>query len=39
VALAALLHGLAPPAKAATAVVVSGSNVDPELYASILSAR
>jgi threonine dehydratase len=39
VALAALLHGLAPPAKAATAVVVSGSNVAPELYASILSGR
>ncbi len=37
VALAALLHGLVPPASLATAVVVSGANVDPALYASILS--
>jgi threonine dehydratase len=37
VALAMVLHGLAPPTNLATVVVVSGSNVDPELYASILS--
>jgi threonine dehydratase len=39
VALAAVLHGLAPAARLATAVVVSGANVDPELYAAILSGR
>jgi threonine dehydratase len=36
VALAALLEEIAPPADGATVVVVSGANVDPELYASIL---
>jgi threonine dehydratase len=39
VALAAVLYGLAPRTERATAVVLSGSNVDPELYASILSER
>ena len=39
VALAAVLHGLAPPTRLATAVVVSGGNVDPEFYASIITAR
>ena len=37
VALAAVLHGLAPPSSLATAVVVSGANVDPALYAAILA--
>jgi threonine dehydratase len=37
VALAAVLHGLAPPTRLATAVVVSGSNVDPALYADIIT--
>lgn len=37
VALAAVLHGLAPPTARATAVVVSGANVDAALYAAILS--
>lgn len=37
VALAAILHGLAPTTSLATAVVVSGANVDPTLYAAILS--
>ncbi len=37
VALAAVLHGLAPATTLATAVVVSGANVDPALYAAILS--
>lgn len=37
VALAAALAGLSPPAAGATVVVVSGSNVDPGLYAEILS--
>lgn len=36
VALAALLHGRAPASDLAVAVVVSGSNVDPGLYAYIL---
>jgi threonine dehydratase len=36
VALAAALEGLAPPAKGATVVVVSGGNVDPNAYADIL---
>ncbi|MFN3472574.1 MAG: threonine/serine dehydratase [Blastomonas sp.] len=36
VALAAALEGLAPPADGAMAVVISGANVDPELFASIL---
>lgn len=37
VALAAVLNGLAPPCDGATAVVLSGSNVDPALYAEILA--
>jgi threonine dehydratase len=37
VALAAALEGLASAGPGATVVVVSGSNVDPELYAAILS--
>ena len=37
VALAAVIHGLAPATGLATAVVVSGGNVDPDLYASILT--
>jgi threonine dehydratase len=37
VALAAVLAGKAPPAKGATVVVVSGANVDPALFASILN--
>ncbi len=38
VALAALLAGIAPPARNSdTVVVVSGANVDPQLYAEILS--
>jgi threonine dehydratase len=36
VALAALLHGKAPPSADAVAIVISGANVDPALYASIL---
>jgi threonine dehydratase len=36
VALAAALEGLAPPTEGATVVVVSGGNVDPQLYATIL---
>ncbi len=39
VALAAVLYSLAPRTERATSVVVSGSNVDPELYASIISWR
>jgi threonine dehydratase len=40
VALAALLAGIAPPGKGGdTAVVVSGSNVDPALYAEIIGGR
>jgi threonine dehydratase len=38
VALAAILHGKAPPHGGDVAVVVSGANVDPELYAAILAA-
>ncbi len=37
VALAAVLKGKAPPCEGATAVVLSGSNVDPALYAEILA--
>lgn len=37
VALAAVLNGLAPPSDDATAVVLSGSNVDPALYTQILA--
>lgn len=37
VALAAVLNGLAPPCDGVTAVVLSGSNVDPALYAEILA--
>jgi threonine dehydratase len=38
VALAALLAGIAPLARNSdTVVVVSGANVDPQLYAEILS--
>ncbi len=36
VALASVLHGVAPASTQPTAVVVSGANVDPDLYASIL---
>jgi threonine dehydratase len=36
VALAAMLHGLAPQADGASVVVLSGSNVDPDLYAAII---
>lgn len=36
VALAALLHGRAPSSDLPVAVVVSGANVDPELYSHIL---
>ncbi|WP_336958104.1 threonine/serine dehydratase [Sphingobium aquiterrae] len=36
VALAAMLHGLAPDAGGASVVVISGSNVDPDIYAAIL---
>ena len=36
VALAAALEGLAPPARGATVVVLSGGNVDPDAYAKIL---
>ena len=41
VALAALLSGIAPPPASGgdTAVVVSGSNVDPALYAEIIGGR
>ena len=38
VALAAALSGVLPPSARAIVVVVSGSNVDPRLYADILSA-
>lgn len=37
VALAAILHGIAPPVNGPSAIVISGSNVDPDSYASILS--
>jgi len=37
VALAAALHGLAPPSRGATVVVVSGANVDADVYASIIA--
>lgn len=36
VALAAMLHGLAPKVEGASVVVISGSNADPELYAAII---
>jgi threonine dehydratase len=36
-ALAAALAGLAPRGDGATVVVVSGANVDPDLYASVLA--
>ena len=38
VALAALLAGKAPPANGATVVALSGSNVDPALFGSIIGA-
>lgn len=38
VALAAALHGRAPPRDGALVVVVSGSNVDPGMFAEILTA-
>jgi threonine dehydratase len=38
VALAAMLHGLAPKVDGASVVVISGSNVDPGLYVAILGA-
>ena len=37
VALACVLHGVAPASDRATAVVVSGANVDRDLYASVLA--
>jgi len=37
VALAALLSGKAPPADGATVVVVSGANVDPAMFAEIIT--
>jgi threonine dehydratase len=37
VALAAVLHGLAPAADGATFVVVSGANVDRDVYAAIIA--
>lgn len=37
VALAAMLVGLAPAAEGASVVVISGSNVDPDAYARIIS--
>lgn len=37
VALAAVLDGLQPQGSGATVVVVSGGNVDPDLYAAVLS--
>jgi threonine dehydratase len=39
VALAAALNRLVPASDLAIVVVISGSNVDPELYASIITAR
>lgn len=39
VALAAALNRLAPPTDLAVVVVASGANVDPELYASIITGR
>ena len=36
VALAAMLAGLAPPTDGATALVISGANVDPATYAAII---
>ena len=36
VALAAMLSGLAPPCEGASVVILSGSNVDPALYAAII---
>lgn len=36
VALAAMLHGLAPQVEGASVVLISGSNVDPDLYAGII---
>lgn len=36
VALAAVLHSIAPPCRHATAIVISGSNVDPGAYAAML---
>jgi threonine dehydratase len=38
VALACVLHGIAPACASAPVIVISGSNVDTELYASILRA-
>lgn len=37
VALAAALHGKAPPSDMALVVVVSGANVDPELFAQVIT--
>jgi threonine dehydratase len=37
VALAALLHGVAPPVDGDIAIVISGGNVDPEMFAAILA--
>jgi len=36
VALAAMLAGPAPPTDGATALVISGANVDPATYAAII---
>ena len=37
VALAAMLAGLAPPCDGASVVVMSGSNVDPAMFAEIIA--
>ncbi|MFD2429075.1 threonine/serine dehydratase [Sphingobium scionense] len=39
VALAAMLAGLAPPTDGATALVISGANVDPQDYAAIIGGQ
>lgn len=39
VALAAMLAGLAPPSDGATALVISGANVDPAAYAAIIGSQ
>jgi threonine dehydratase len=39
VALAAMLAGLAPPSDGATALVISGANVDPAAYAAIIGGQ
>jgi len=39
VALAAVLSRVAPPTDHATAIIISGGNVDPDLYASVIQNR